>query len=208
MRVINKTCYDTRLLRSVIVAVHNHEKDKRGALRSWDRIRVTVTHSRSSGDAAEPLFVVIGDDRLRRSGFGYTGRATLSGSRMTLCIPKRECRVADLIALVRHELWHSYGLRHRDFTPSVMQCAIDRNILAILGFVQSQGVGSVINEAAELASDSGDDRHRRIENVASLIAKYERRIRLAQSAIKRLSRRRSALVAAGKRIERMAARKA
>lgn len=103
MIVRNKTNYDTRTLKALLVAVHAAEGGKRGRLKTWKRLCVTIKHSRCHG---------------------YTGFAWYSGLKATLCVPKDGILIRKFAELWRHELWHLYGIRHSDYPPSIRYCRL------------------------------------------------------------------------------------
>lgn len=102
MKLINKTRYDSKQLRAVLIAVHNEEAKRRGRLPQWNRVTVKVSR------------------RLTRSN--TSGHTFLRGIRVHLTIPAGTCTTAALTAVWLHELQHLYGLDHGDLSPSVMWC--------------------------------------------------------------------------------------
>lgn len=136
MKLNNRTNYLTTALRAIVAAVHRGETVRRGRLRTWDALEVTVTYSRRSrthlnwqGISAlsrktHPEIVPDRSDEPFRDP-RYTGHAMLDGSKMTLCIPRGEAYVEHIVMLVRHELWHSYGIEHADYPESVLRCTMD-----------------------------------------------------------------------------------
>ncbi len=100
MKLDNQTDYPTRVLRSIMCAVHSAEP--RGRLRTWDRLTVKVVYSRGR----------------------HTGYAFYHGLSARLRVPKDGMNVAKFAALWRHELWHLYGIPHADYPPNVMHCKV------------------------------------------------------------------------------------
>lgn len=98
MKLINKTKYDTAQLRAVLVAVHREEAKRRGRLRTWDRLVVSVS---------------------RRSKSHTSGHAFYHGRKSHLTLPAVTCTTAALTAIWLHELQHLYGIKHDDMSPAV-----------------------------------------------------------------------------------------
>jgi hypothetical protein len=103
MRVRNETTYDTRKLRSVILAVYREEARKRGELRAWPGVRIAIGYSKQGNQP-------------------YSGHAHLGGYLAHLSVPRDQIWVTSFAALWRHELWHLYGIRHADYPPTVKWC--------------------------------------------------------------------------------------
>lgn len=113
MKLINKTDYDSRVIRSILCAVHTKQSSwGRGRLRSWGWLEITVTYTKPWAWMRPRA-----EDRIY-----VTGWATLTGCRMRLHVPREACPVDVFTLVVRHELWHSYGIEHPDMPPSVMSC--------------------------------------------------------------------------------------
>lgn len=96
MKIINKTQYDTRLLRSVICATYNRVKKTEGPLCFWRQLKIKITSGRR---------------RKRKHIAG--GRARIDGPLMWLFLPIDHCDTADFAWTVEHELLHNYGYGHR-----------------------------------------------------------------------------------------------
>lgn len=111
MKLINKTAYDTRTLRKLMTMAHNRLAKTWGRrLHSWKQLKVVVEYTRGRG-------------------FSYvSGRASYSGFHMALRLPAprkaplppRSLPASDVLWLMTHELYHSYGYHHKDFPPHIM----------------------------------------------------------------------------------------
>lgn len=96
MKIINKTRYDTRLLRSIICATYNRLKNTEGALYFWKGLKITITSGRR-----------------RRHKHLAGGRAGIDAPYMRLFLPTDRCDTADFAFTIDHELLHNYGYDHR-----------------------------------------------------------------------------------------------
>lgn len=163
----NETKYDTRKLKTVITAVYNAEAKKRGPLRVWKRTRVEVITSRK----------------------WYSGRAHLSGLWMLLRVPSDT--TVDLhrfVALIRHEVWHLYGIQHEDFTPSVMHCEhtdFVKDIVQSLGPDFMVGVKEVKTKAKPTKVEALDTR---MANLATRLKAWETKRKRAENAIAKITK--------------------
>lgn len=105
MKIINETSYDTMTIRSILCAVHTKQSSwGRGRLKTWKHLRVYVTY--------------IG----KKNGDYVTGVAWYHGCQMILRVPRKSVDVNKFVLVARHELWHNYGIKHREFPVSVMHC--------------------------------------------------------------------------------------
>lgn len=91
MRVINKTHFDTAVLREVLVAVHGHMRRTRKPLACWKTLVVTVVHTRQQDS---------------NTGYAYYHRGPVR-----LRIVKNCTRFA-LAELALHEFLHVAGYKH------------------------------------------------------------------------------------------------
>ncbi len=107
MKLTNYTNLDSQSLRSVICAVHTAEGKRRGKrLHTWNKdLTIDVVHSQE-----------------RTGERGYSGYASIHGYFALLRIPHKSipCNLHIFGGLWRHELWHLYGIRHKDFPRSIM----------------------------------------------------------------------------------------
>ena len=159
MRLINQTPYPTRLLRSLICAVHTAEaKGGRGRrLPRWSRLTIKIA--------------------IRRAGNrDYTGHAYLSGHYSHLSVPPGGLDVAAFAALWRHELWHLYGIRHGDFPESIMWCQPTAQTAAMV-----ERFGATIPEPAPPPAPSA------LSRSSANIAKAQRDMARASERAKRLT---------------------
>jgi len=108
VRVLNKTDYPTRAIRSILCAVHSAEP--RGRLKQWHQLSVEIVYA-------------------RRTNWPYTGSAYINGTNAYLSVPRPGTEYANgvhtclavvkLAALWRHEMWHLYGFEHCDYGPAL-----------------------------------------------------------------------------------------
>lgn len=96
MKITNRTAYDTKALRWLIEEVHRRTAQARGRLKTWPYLHVTVAGNRAGH---------------------YTGHASYSGYAMVLRIPQANADPVRTVWLIRHELLHNYGQRHRNYRP-------------------------------------------------------------------------------------------
>jgi len=104
MKVRNSTGYDTRTLRSVLIAVHNAEP--RGKLKTWKHLIVNIVHTRAGNRP-------------------YTGHAYYHGHYCHLSVPRGELSIPQFAALWRHEMWHLYGIKHCDYPPLLKHAKVE-----------------------------------------------------------------------------------
>lgn len=119
MNLDNQTEYNTRILKSVMCAVHAAEPRR---LKSWSTLQVRIGYA-------------------NRSCAPYTGQAMQDGSSCVLSIPQpgtvyyspqssgdqgdwhdlghSALGIPEFAALWRHQLWHLYGLKHKAFTREI-----------------------------------------------------------------------------------------
>lgn len=109
MKIDNETDYQTRGIKRVLTAVHNHLAKVEGRLHSWGWVRFRVCYTRYKASS---------------------GHAALSGARCTLRLgrPGRlenrgwevregvvdQATVGTLVRLAWHEFFHLYGYRHEN----------------------------------------------------------------------------------------------
>lgn len=169
MKLVNETRYPTREIRKIITAVHAEEAKIRGKLRTWDSLRVTVKYSR------------------RRR---YWGCASYSGYTMMLTLPGGGARVDELVALVQHELWHNYGIRHGDYPSTVRSCdtrtPFVQRCLARLGFerIEEKPVGG-----PRLTTD--ERRAAKLASIEDRIKRWESKRKRAENALRKLRKQRT-----------------
>ncbi len=101
MRIINRTLFDTRSLRSVLCAALRADEKEDGRLPGWQRdgLRIVVVHARY---------------RNRVSGY-----ATYNGTRMRLRLPD-DPSLESVVWLFLHELAHIRGEHHRQMSDTVL----------------------------------------------------------------------------------------
>jgi hypothetical protein len=111
MKLTNETKYDTRILRSIMCAVHadgaavrigtRNARRKDGRLRTWRALEVKVVYARS-----------------RR----YSGYAYYHGMYSLLRVPRGHLSPEHFAALWRHELAHLYGISHQEMGREIYRC--------------------------------------------------------------------------------------
>jgi hypothetical protein len=92
MKVVNKTRYSTRTLRSLFTEAYRRLAKDEGPLPSWKWMTVTVNYSRNWGRVS--------------------GRASLRGGWVRMNLPKGSVDAMTLAKVVDHEFQHSYGYTH------------------------------------------------------------------------------------------------
>ncbi len=130
--------------------------------------------------------------RGRRAAGHVSGNALLSGRATRLRLPPGECPLGNLLWLVQHEVYHLFGVQHRDFPAAVMHVtpmsvpAMRERHAALFA-----RYGDVVREAEPVAKVatviSLDDR--RAAKAASLrdrIERWESKKRRAERALAKL----------------------
>jgi len=163
VRLDNRTHYDTAALRSLLCAVHTGEAGHRGRLRTWDTLVVRI--------------------RYRRQGNRkYTGHAFLNGRKSVLSVPRGQLDILEFAALWRHELWHLYGLRHRDYTPTVLYCKPE----SVVGMVEPGTLVEVAPTKKVVSPD--DERTARVKSLVDRLKRWESKRKRAETAITKIRR--------------------
>ena len=109
MRIVkNSTPYDTRALRSIIYATHWYLKKLEGKpAPNWKRLEVKIGNTKRYGyHSGHAFYGGIAD---------YVGQADVY---FGLCKPEASMTMTNhtFCSLVYHELMHTYGYRHKQFT--------------------------------------------------------------------------------------------
>lgn len=117
MQMANGTRYDTRELRKVFNAVLRDTLKQRptwaARWKRWGAGKEFRVHVRNSSGALTG-----------RACVNAIGRVTRGGEpnwNIFLSIPD-DVHVTELAAVMRHELYHSFGARHGDMGPEVLHC--------------------------------------------------------------------------------------
>jgi hypothetical protein len=94
MRIINKTHYPTRALRSVVLRAYREVARTEGPAERWGSTKITVVHARGG----------------LCSGWAYRG-----GTRAHLRVPRQKVNAGSLYGVAWHEVMHLRGFAHGTF---------------------------------------------------------------------------------------------
>lgn len=118
---------------------------------------------------------------------GSSGHAYLSGRAMRLTIPNGD--LAGFVWLVRHEVWHLFGVRHPDFPDAVMRAttpALDA-VRALYGIAD----GATLPVAPEKPAPTLEERaSAKLEALAAREARWSSKLRRAQNALAKIKKSR------------------
>jgi hypothetical protein len=191
MKLDNRTKYDTRTLRRILIAVFREQSGVfQARIPQWDRLQVRISYARPG----VPLYMV---GALREKGLSdaadaiaarrarhVTGCAYVRGRWTELRVPSGVVALDRLAAVWIHELWHIAGSHHEGFPESVMRCHT-----APFAWVVEQ-FGATLAEAApkpklKPVRDLVAERRTRLE---TRLAGWESRLRRAEKAVSKLNR--------------------
>lgn len=108
----NETQYDTRVLRSIFIAVYRLMAKAEGRASWWSRLRVTVKYAHSDARCFGWAYLHGGPMRVMVGRPGQRVKSYLVGAPDRITGPYPTAAYADTVA---HELMHSWGYRHRQF---------------------------------------------------------------------------------------------
>ena len=112
MKIVNRTRYSTRELRTVVCRAYALAAKTEGKLKRWRQVKFTVVPATQRAC----------------SGWAYLG-----GYNGRLRVPKREVAAAPLFRLAWHEIMHLYGYTHRQFqtypTAAETDAAVSDSVL-------------------------------------------------------------------------------
>lgn len=158
MKLVNRTSYDTRVLRRIITTVHRVMAKNEGRLPAWRHLRITVETRRA-----------------RQYEGRVSGWASYGGGRMMLRLPhpRRHHVGAHRVAwLVEHELYHSYGRKHGSFREEPEEW-----------WAQHVGTDPLPLKARK-AHPARDLVAERRAHAQRLLRQWERRAKLAQTKVR------------------------
>lgn len=184
MKLVNKTRYDSAQLRAILVAVHTEEAKRRGRLKTWDCLTVTVGYSKRRRRGEELIHA--GDT----SGYAY-----YHGGKARVGLPPETCTTAALAAVWLHELQHLYGIRHSEMSPAVLWCRED-NLEPWIASAWSAAETGILQErpepvrvpltTEEKAARLDLRREKKIATLAESITRWEQKKRRAERALAKL----------------------
>lgn len=120
----------------------------------------------------------------------YSGSAHLFGLKATLRVPRETCDAQSLAALWLHELWHLYGVNHRDFTQAVMHC----EIATVAPYVDSRAFDEVAPappprvSADVLVARRAERREKAVARLLKRRAAWARKLSRAETALRKIDR--------------------
>lgn len=161
MKVINKTNYNTRTLRSVMCSVHG---DFPKRLPTWKHLEVTVVYSRS----------------------GMSGYASYDGYRMRLRVPKKKVSLLWFAKLFHHEILHSYGLKHKDFQGNIGR-EMWKDAEKYQWVVNKHGLQEMLEEV-EPVKPKPDLREEKVRRLMERRKAWATKARRAETALKKIDR--------------------
>jgi hypothetical protein len=168
MKLNNQTRYDTQTLRRILVAVYRDVARTRGPLDTWGRLTVTVVTANGE-----------------RRNIPYGGNASFNGLRMRLRLPTPKFEVRRLVPLVRHELWHNYGVKHRDYPPGILDCILSDADCEVM---ESIGLGAIgaevsVTERTKVERDVVGERY---EGLVEREIAWASKLKRAQKALTKI----------------------
>lgn len=196
MKLRNTTDFDTAALRSwlrrvvreveVVLAKNHPALGSRGA---W-------THDRAEWILARCDVWIRQARADRRLGLGLeageqawsTGRASYSGSKLRMTIGGPDLALA--VWLMRHEVWHLFGVHHRDFPAAIMR--EDGGALAAVREVYGIAPGATLPLATAPTKAAPTAEQREAAALADIAEKRKRwttKLRRAQTALAKLRTR-------------------
>jgi hypothetical protein len=192
MKLINKTKYDTRTVRSILAAVHvagaavrvgNRNARHDGKLRTWKSLTITLTYNSTHW------------------GRQYSGYAYFHGHESTLRVPKGKLDVEKFAALWQHELAHLYGIRHKDMGPAIMRCKTGewtKPFVARFGqHLEEEGLHEAPKapevEATERKSAKLDELQKKLARIDAREKAWATKAKRAANALKKVAKERKAL---------------
>lgn len=163
MKITNKTHYQTRDVRRIIIAAFRES---------------SVEPSEYAGVHAEVVY----GHRHRHSGWAYVGKLERDqdgvmrrrlARRMRLRLPKVGANVQQFAAVVLHEIAHLKGRHHRDFEPGLMWC---NPSIAPWAAAMPLGVKTAPTRAKPAPSDKAAKCAARIKNLERKVKALNTRI--------------------------------
>lgn len=191
MPIHNETQYCGKMLRSVFLAAVKHAE---GAIART----LAARHPQSTTIVAG---IRTRADRLRRDCAvtvvytrhrGCSGLASLGGGWCRIRVPKGSVHLARLAWLVQHEIYHLFGVRHRDMPHAVNHWS-SAGIAAAREHYSHliDRYGDVVHETPEPAKTVVTAEQKQASRLASIeerIARWESKARRAENALKKLRR--------------------
>jgi len=117
-----------------------------------------------------------------------SGHAYLSGRAMRLTIPDGD--LVGFVWLVRHEVWHLFGLRHPDFPDSVMH-ATPSALDAVRALYDIPEGANLPVPAKKPASTLEDRAGAKLKALAAREARWLTKLRRAQNALAKIKKSKS-----------------
>lgn len=195
MKLDNRTKYDTRTLRKLLIAVFRAQSDVfQARIPQWKRLKVRISYSRpgSAGyDRMVRLYESLGqstlaaDVRTRQVAARrrhVSGCAYIQGSWANLRLPSQDVDTHRVAAVWVHELWHIAGSEHAGFPPGVMRCHLEP-----FHWVAEQ-FGPVLTEAAPKPKPVVDLAAVRRARIEERLSGWESRLKRAQKAVSKLNK--------------------
>lgn len=198
MRIVNRTRYDTRVIRQLLNRTHRYLAKTEGRLHSWSALRVEVDPGRPrySGDGCHGhaslsgyhmhLFLRLNTKRVVRNADGEfvehpdaQARRQRGQSGFKKELVQDPVRGRDAAWLVFHEMMHNYGFKHGQFDdakPDDLD-AICRGLPELLPLREPKRQSPLDLVAA------------RREQVAEKLRSWQRRLKYAQGKVKAYQRK-------------------
>ena len=172
LQVLNETGYDTRAIRRLIVRALRAQ-----GMRVVGAVRVVYTGGRG------------------HHGCATVGRsASMPGLNMSLSLPRDPAQldVGKFARVIRHEVMHWRGVRHADMTDDQNYCR---------GACPEWAEGVVIAHRERAVPIDDERREKRLAHARAMLARAERKAKLAATIVKRWKRRVAAAERAFARVE-------
>lgn len=125
---------------------------------------------------------------------GCSGRASLGGLRCRIRIPRDSVPLASLAWLMQHEVYHLFGVTHRDMPPAINHWS-DAGIAAARETYATliERYGEIVHEVAAPEPRRPTITEKRAAKLASIearITRWESKAKRAENALKKLRKQR------------------
>ena len=157
MKVINKTNYDTRYLRSLFIKCEKHE----GTNHKYREVEV-----------------------LNKKGGGVSGKAWLSSRYVNMYLPSHNrgmgnANTHSVAQVYIHEVGHNLGLRHKDMASvsSIDVSWLPNESIPLKKSKATKPKPNIIEVRANHAQKKLDEHLRKLKREKNLVKKYQRKVK-------------------------------
>jgi len=188
MKLRNTSDFDSDALRSIIRSVVREvsatmQREHPGGL-VWDRQRVQLRAHRILHTC--DIWV-----RQSRVGRGTTGTANLLGTTMRITLSGPD--MAHAFWIIRHEVWHLFGIQHAHFPDAVMHCtpgALEA-VRGIFGLRPDQQLPNKPKRDPKAKPSPDALAAAKLAKIEAAEKRWTTRLRRAQTALAKLKRQRT-----------------